>query len=57
MSGNEIRHTACAEFQSTDNQLNKWNISAERMFNRLPYSHLKFISKIENPVKRAFYEM
>ena len=52
-----IRHTPCAELQSADNQLNRWNIPAERLFNRLPYSHLKFISKIENPVKRAFYEM
>ncbi len=69
MSGNEIRHTlsaeftelirhtACAELQSTDNQLNKWSMPAKRLFNSLPYSHLKFISKIENPVKRAFYEM
>jgi len=57
MSGNEIRHTPCAELQSTDNQSNKWSIPAERLFNSLPYSHLKFISKIENPVKRAFYEM
>lgn len=69
MAGNAIRHTlsaeftepiwhtVCAELQPTDNQLNKWNIPAEKLFNRLPYSHLKFISKIENPVKRAFYEM
>ena len=69
MSGNEIRHTLPAEFtesirhtayaelQSADNQPNRWNIHAERLFNRLPYSHLKSISKIENPVKRAFYEM
>lgn len=52
-----IRHTVCAELHTADNQTNNWNIPAERLFNRLPYSHLKFISKIENPVKRAFYEM
>ncbi|MCD8092864.1 MAG: PDDEXK nuclease domain-containing protein [Bacteroides sp.] len=52
-----IRHTVCAELQVTDEQNNKWSIPADRLFNRLPYSHLKFISKIENPVKRAFYEM
>ena len=69
MAGNEIRHTlsaeftepirhsVCAELQTSEIQHNKWNIPAERLFNKLPYSHLKFISKIENPTKRAFYEM
>ena len=69
MSGNAIRHTLPAEFtkpiqhtpsavlQSTINQINEWNIPAEKLINKLPYSHLKFLSKIENPVKRAFYEM
>ena len=68
MSGNEIRHTlsaeftepirhsVCAELQTSELQHNKWSIPAERLFNKLPYSHLKFISKIENPTKRAFYE-
>ena len=69
MAGNEIRHTLSAEFtepirhsvyaelQTPEIQYNKWSIPAERLFNKLPYSHLKFISKIENPTKRAFYEM
>jgi len=69
MAGNEIRHTlsteftepirhsVCAELQTSEIQYNKWSIPAERLFNKLPYSHLKFISKIENPTKRAFYEM
>ena len=69
MSGHEIRHTlsaeftepirhsVCAKLQTSELQHNKWNIPAERLFNKLPYSHLKFISKIENPTKRAFYEM
>ena len=69
ISGNEIRHTlsaeftepirhsVCAELQTSELQHNKWSIPAERLFNKLPYSHLKFISKIENPTKRAFYEM
>ena len=52
-----IRHSVCAELQTSEIQHNKWNIPAERLFNKLPYSHLKFISKIENPTKRAFYEM
>ena len=68
MAGNEIRHTlsteftepirhsVCAELQTSEIQYNKWSIPAERLFNKLPYSHLKFISKIENPTKRAFYE-
>ena len=61
MTGNEIRHTLsaeftepirhsmCAELQASELQHNKWSIPAERLFNKLPYSHLKFISKIENP--------
>ena len=69
MSGYEIRHTLSAEFtdpirhtlsaelQTPEIQHNKWSIPAERLFSKLPYSHLKFISKIESPVKRAFYEM
>ena len=69
MAGNEIRHTLsaeftepirhseCAELQTSEIQYNKWSIPAERLFNKLPYSHLKFISKIKNPTKRAFYEM
>ena len=52
-----IRHTMCTRLNTADNQINNWTIPAEKLFNRLPYSHLKFISKIENPVKRAFYEM
>ena len=68
MAGNEIRHTLSTEFtepirhtlsaelQTSEIQYNKWSIPAERLFNKLPYSHLKFISKIENPTKRAFYE-
>ncbi len=52
-----IRHTACAELQSFENEEETWCVPADRLFNKLPYSHLKFISKIDNPVKRAFYEM
>lgn len=32
-------------------------IPADRLFNRLSSTHLNTISGIENPVKRAFYEM
>ena len=69
MSGNAIRHTLSAEFtepirhtlsaelQKSEIQVDKWHIPATKLFNKLPYSHLKFISKIDNPIKRAFYEM
>lgn len=45
LAESEIRHTLSAELQSANNQSNKWHISADRLFNRLPDSHLKFISK------------
>lgn len=57
MSGNAIRHTLSAELQKSEIQVDKWHIPATKLFNKLPYSHLKFISKIDNPIKRAFYEM
>ncbi|MCD8267899.1 MAG: PDDEXK nuclease domain-containing protein [Parabacteroides sp.] len=52
-----IRHTLSAELQNHEVQIDKWHIPADKIFNKLPYSHLKFISKIDDPVKRAFYEM
>ena len=62
MAGNEIRHTLSTEFtepirhtlsaelQTSEIQYNKWSIPAERLFNKLPYSHLKFKSKIRQSV-------
>ena len=35
----------------------EWIIPADRLFNKLTYSNLMLISAIDNPVKRAFYEM
>lgn len=32
-------------------------IPADRLFNKLSSTHLNTMSGIENPVKRAFYEM
>ena len=52
-----IRHSASAEFQQDDKEYNKWINPAAKIFNKIPYTHLKHIAKIENPVKRAFYEM
>lgn len=49
---NEIRRTTSAELD-----MHKWMISADKLFNKLTYSNLSLISAIDNPVKRAFYEM
>ena len=49
----DIRRTASAK-SSWDA---KWMIPADRLFNRLSSTHLTTISEIDNPVKRAFYEM
>jgi len=69
ISGNEIRHSVSAEFtepirhlpsaelQTIDIQRNDYQIPANKIFNKIPYTHLKYISKIENPIQRAFYEM
>lgn len=69
MSGSEIRHTPSAEFftpirhtlsaelQLPDKQINELMLPPEKVFNKLPYSHLKSISQLENPTKRAFYEL
>jgi hypothetical protein len=34
-----------------------WQVPADKLFYRLPLSHLAAISKIEDPLKRAFYEI
>ena len=57
MAGNEIRHSLTAELQQADKEYNKWINPATKIFNKIPYTHLKHIAKIENPIKRAFYEM
>ena len=69
LAGNEIRHSLTAEFtkpirhlvsaelQTVDNKHDEWKVSADKIFNRIPYTHLKYIVKIDNPIKRAFYEM
>ena len=47
-----IRRTASAEFEREE-----WQVPAEKLFYRIPLSHLTLISKIEDPLKRAFYEI
>lgn len=56
MSGSKIRHTPSAKLQLTDRQNNALTLSPKKVFNKLPYSHLKSISQLDNPTKRAFYE-
>ncbi len=52
-----IRHTPSAELQLPEKQRNELTLPSGKLFNRLPYSHLKSISQIDNPTKRAFYEL
>lgn len=65
--GISIRQTASAESQNIDLQLiairrttsadlEKWQTPPEKLLFQLPYSHLLLISKIDEPIKRAFYE-
>ena len=39
------------------NSVEPWMIPPDRLFNRLSSTHLTTISEIDNPIKRAFYEM
>lgn len=52
-----IRHLVSAELQTIDNKHDDWKVPADKIFNRIPYTHLKYIVRIDNPIKRAFYEM
>ncbi len=60
-----IRRTATAEFENTairrmpsaELEQQAWQVPADKLFYRLPISHLTAISKIDDPLKRAFYEM
>jgi len=61
----EIRRTSSAE--SNDTAIRRlataelaqqtWQVPAEKLFYRIPLSHLTILSKIEDPLKRAFYEI
>ena len=52
-SAMNIRRIPSAELETAK----EWIITADRLFNKLTYSNLMLISAIDNPVKRAFYEM
>jgi len=47
-----IRRTLTAELAQQT-----WQVPAEKLFYRIPLSHLTALSKIEDPLKRAFYEI
>jgi predicted nuclease of restriction endonuclease-like (RecB) superfamily len=51
--GKPIRRMASAELDDTQ----EWSIPTDKLFNRISYSNLFLLSTIDNPVKRAFYEM
>lgn len=51
-SGNEIRHSLTAELQTSDIQRNDWQIPANKIFNKIPYTHLKYISKKSNDLSQ-----
>ena len=60
-----IRRTATAESEniiirrttSAELEQQAWQVPADKLFYRLPLSHLTAISKIDDPLKRAFYEI
>ena len=52
-SATNIRRMPSAELDDAK----RWMIPADKLFNKLTYSNLMLISTIDNPVKRAFYEM
>lgn len=60
-----IRRTATAESEnaiirrttSAELEQQAWQVPADKLFYRLPLSHLTVISKIDDPLKRAFYEI
>ena len=57
-SDNEIRRSSTAEStQHIQSAQNKWITPPEKLFSRLSSTHLNVISPIDNPIKRAFYEM
>ncbi len=47
-----IRRMTSAELEQQ-----AWQVPADKLFFRLPLSHLTAISKIDDPLKRAFYEI
>ena len=66
-SGNSIWQSATAKLQTSENQadeiwqsaiakLEEWSTPADWLFNKLNYTSLAYLTSIEDPLKRAFYE-
>ena len=66
-SGNSIWQSATAKLQTPENQSNEiwqsaitkleeWSTPADWLFNKLNYTSLAYLTSIEDPLKRAFYE-
>jgi len=51
-----IRHLLSAEFRTSD-KFSNWSLPANIILYKLSYTHLRKIAPIDDPVKRAFYEM
>ena len=47
-----IRRLATAELEQQE-----WQVPANRLFYRIPATHLIILSKFDDPIKRAFYEI
>jgi len=43
-------------WQSAITKLEEWSTPADRLFNKLNYTSLAYLTSIEDPLKRAFYE-
>ena len=65
--GSSIWRALTAKLQSPDNQKNKkwrsvpakleeWTTPADKLFHKLNYTCLAYLTSIEDPLKRAFYE-
>ena len=55
-SGNKIWRLPTAELLTVDS-VNEIRIDPKRLITKLSYTHLSEIAKIDEPLKRAFYEM
>lgn len=66
-SGNSIWQSMTAKLQTSENQSNEiwqsaiakleeWSTPADWLFNKLNYTSLAYLTSIEEPLKRAFYE-
>ena len=53
----ESKNAIIRRMTSAELEQQAWQVPADRLFYRLPLSHLTTISKIEDPIKRAFYEI